>query len=92
MVAYIAKQIINLTGDCHSFIVLGVQQLCCHYPFATHHLTLIQLPYEALQVIAYICTELQFIKNLTLGKTGLEVLVAKHPIFYLASLFCYIPL
>ena len=42
--------------------------------------------------VVVVFTELQFIYNLTLGKTGLEVLVAKHPIFYLASLFWYIPL
>ena len=37
------------------------------------------------------CTELHSIKNLILGKIVLVVLVAKHPIFYLASLFCYVP-
>ena len=32
-------------------------------------------------------TELYFIYNFVLGKTVLVVLVAKHPIFYQASLF-----
>ena len=36
-------------------------------------------------------TEMQFILNLVLGKTGLVVLKAKHNIFYLALLFVLYP-
>ena len=34
--------------------------------------------------------ELQLLYILVLGRTCLVVLVAKHPIFFIASLFCYI--
>ena len=37
-------------------------------------------------------TELQLLYILILERTCLVVLVAKHPILYIASLFCYIPL
>ena len=37
-------------------------------------------------------TELQLFYILILGRTCLVVLVDKHPILYIASLFCYIPL
>ena len=39
-----------------------------------------------------ISTELQLLYILILGRTCLVVLVAKHPILYKASLFCYITL
>ena len=37
-------------------------------------------------------TKLQLLYILILGRTCLVVLVTKHPIIYIASLFCYIPL
>ena len=43
-------------------------------------------------VSGVITTELRFLKIIVLGKPGLLVTMAKYPIFYLASFFCYIPL
>ena len=43
--------------------------------------------------IRFACiTEVQLLYILILGQTCLVVLVAKHPILYIAALFCYIPL